>query len=150
MALVTAADLDVARIDEEWLITNMVAGSTELTLSLVGGSGSEGTEGCRRRGAPSAEPGDDRLVRAVGRLPAKVHTKLLIAFVGTAVLLVAVGAPRAARPRAIRRPRGRLGPLQERAAAYSKLQSDTAHVRLLLAENVDPTSIWSGRGTTDR
>ena len=37
-------------------------------------------------------PGDYRLVRAVGRLPARVHTKLLIAFVGTAVLLVAVGA----------------------------------------------------------
>ena len=30
-ALVTAADLDVARIDDEWLVTNMVAGSTELT-----------------------------------------------------------------------------------------------------------------------
>ena len=35
--------------------------------------------------------GDNLLVRAVGRLPAKVHTKLLIAFVGTAVLVVAVG-----------------------------------------------------------
>ena len=33
---------------------------------------------------------------------------------------------------------------------HGKLQSDTAHVRLLLAENVDPTSIWSGRGPTDR
>ena len=33
-------------------------------------------------------PGDYRVVRAVGRLPARVHTKLLIAFVGTAVLLV--------------------------------------------------------------
>ena len=31
MVLVTAADLDVARIDGGWLITNMVAGSTELT-----------------------------------------------------------------------------------------------------------------------
>jgi ketosteroid isomerase-like protein len=31
MALVTSADLDVARIDGRWLITNMVAGSTELT-----------------------------------------------------------------------------------------------------------------------
>jgi ketosteroid isomerase-like protein len=30
MALVTVADLDVARIDGEWLITNMVAGSTAL------------------------------------------------------------------------------------------------------------------------
>ena len=32
--------------------------------------------------------GDNPVVRAVGRLPLKVHTKLLIAFVGTAVLLV--------------------------------------------------------------
>jgi ketosteroid isomerase-like protein len=32
MVLVTAADLDVARIDGGWLITNMVAGSTELTV----------------------------------------------------------------------------------------------------------------------
>jgi ketosteroid isomerase-like protein len=31
MALVTSADLDVARINGKWLITNMVAGSTELT-----------------------------------------------------------------------------------------------------------------------
>jgi hypothetical protein len=30
VALVTVADLDVARIDGEWLITNMVAGSTTL------------------------------------------------------------------------------------------------------------------------
>ena len=30
MALVTAADMDVARIDGKWLVTNMVAGSTEL------------------------------------------------------------------------------------------------------------------------
>lgn len=31
MALVTSADLDVARINGRWLITNMVAGSTTLT-----------------------------------------------------------------------------------------------------------------------
>ena len=30
MAFVTTADLDVARIDGEWLITNMIAGSTTL------------------------------------------------------------------------------------------------------------------------
>ena len=30
VASVTVADLDVARIDGRWLITNMVAGSTEL------------------------------------------------------------------------------------------------------------------------
>ena len=30
LALTTVADLDVARIDGRWLITNMVAGSTSL------------------------------------------------------------------------------------------------------------------------
>jgi signal transduction histidine kinase len=90
--------------------------------------------------------GDNPLVRAVGRLPAKVHTKLLIAFVGTAVLLVAVGAL-GLRVLAQSDDRvGSLGPLQERAAAYGKLQSDTTHIRLLLAENVDPAfyEVWPG------
>jgi signal transduction histidine kinase len=81
-------------------------------------------------------PGDYRLVRAVGRLPARVHTKLLIAFVGTAVLLVAVGAL-GLRVLAQSNDRvGELGPLQERAAAYAKLQSDTSNVRNLLSENL--------------
>jgi signal transduction histidine kinase len=102
----------------------------------------------------SLNPGDNPLVRTVGRLPAKVHTKLLIAFVGTAVLLVAVGAL-GLRVLAQANDRvGRLGPLQERAAAYGKLQSDTAHVRLLLAENVGPDlyKFWPGAlpKTTDR
>ena len=81
-------------------------------------------------------PGDFRLVRAVGRLPARVHTKLLIAFVGTAVLLVAVGALGL---RVLAQSNDRvseLGPLEKRAAAYGKLQSDTANVRNLLAENI--------------
>jgi signal transduction histidine kinase len=101
--------------------------------------------------------GDNPLVRAIGHLPTKVHTKLLIAFVGTAVLLVAVGAL-GLRVLAQSNDRvGRLGPLQERAAAYGKLQSDIAHVRLLLAENVDrefykvwPGGLPTGRGATGR
>ncbi|HEX6581505.1 MAG TPA: histidine kinase dimerization/phospho-acceptor domain-containing protein, partial [Actinomycetota bacterium] len=85
-------------------------------------------------------PGDYRLVRTVGRLPARVHTKLLIAFVGTAVLLVAVGALGL---RVLAQSDDRvseLGPLQERAAAYGKLQSDTSNVRNLLAENLGRNS----------
>ena len=91
-------------------------------------------------------PGDYRLVRTVGRLPARVHTKLLIAFVGTAVLLVAVGALGL---RVLAQSNDRvseLGPLQERASAYGKLQSDTSNVRLLLAENLhgsaDFYAVW--------
>jgi signal transduction histidine kinase len=80
--------------------------------------------------------GDNPLVRAVGRLPAKVHTKLLIAFVGTAVLVVAVGLLGLRVLGESQDRVARLGALQERASAYGKLQSDASHVRLLLAENV--------------
>jgi signal transduction histidine kinase len=88
---------------------------------------------------------DNPLVRAVGRLPAKVHTKLLIAFVGTAVLLVAVGL---LGQRVLGQSNdrvGSLGALQQRAFAYGQLLSDTAHVRDLLAENPNPDfyKIWA-------
>ena len=77
------------------------------------------------------------LVRAVGRLPARVHTKLLIAFVGTALLLVAVGVS-GLRVLADSNDRvEQLGALQKRASAYGKLRSES-DVRPLLAENVDP------------
>jgi signal transduction histidine kinase len=79
--------------------------------------------------------GRDPLVRAVGRVPANVHTKLLIAFVGTSVLLVAVGLLGL---RVLGQSNDRVesvGPLQDRAIAYAKLQRDAEHIRLLLAEN---------------
>ena len=91
--------------------------------------------------------GDNPLVRAVGGLPAKVHTKLLIAFVGTALLLVAVGVL-GLRVLAQSNDRiGTLGALQEQTFAYGKLQSDTTNVRLLLAENVDRAffKLWPER-----
>jgi signal transduction histidine kinase len=102
------------------------------------------------RGAAVAERrrplsrGDNVAVRAVGRLPAKVHTKLLIAFVGTAVLVVAVGVLGL---RVLAQSNDRvtaLGALQERAAAYGELQSDTRQIRLLLAENPAPDfyTVW--------
>jgi signal transduction histidine kinase len=99
--------------------------------------------------------GDNAAVRAVGRLPAKVHTKLLIAFVGTAVLVVAVGMLGL---RVLAQSNDRvaaLGALQERAAAYGELQSDTRQIRLLLAENpgrdfytVWPRGLPRGRGAS--
>jgi HAMP domain-containing protein len=61
--------------------------------------------------------GSDPIVQAVGRVPAKVHTKLLIAFVGTSVLLVAVGVLGL---RVLGQSNGRvgsLGSLQERVSA---------------------------------
>jgi signal transduction histidine kinase len=81
-------------------------------------------------------PADNPLVRAVGRLPAKVHSKLLIAFLATALLVVAVGLLGL---RVLGQSNDRvetIGALQTRAFAYGQLQSDASHVRLLLAENV--------------
>jgi hypothetical protein len=65
-----------------------------------------------------------------------VRVKLLVAFVGTAVLVVVVGlfglrVLGQSHDRLVR-----LAALQERATAYGKLQSDASHVRLLNAQNV--------------
>jgi signal transduction histidine kinase len=86
----------------------------------------------RRLLSPAVNP----LVRAFGLLPSKVHTKLLIAFLATALLVVVVGllglrvlGQSNERVETIRT-------LQSRALAYGQLQSDALHVRLLLAENV--------------
>jgi signal transduction histidine kinase len=81
---------------------------------------------------------DNPLVRAVGRLPARVHTKLLVAFVGTAVLVVVVGLLGLRVLGQSNDRAERLAALQRRAFAYGKLHSDTSHVRLLLAENFTP------------
>ncbi|HEU5206969.1 MAG TPA: ATP-binding protein [Gaiellaceae bacterium] len=101
-----------------------------------------------RRGVPQGEtaagatqrrllsPADNPLVRAVGRLPAGVHVKLLVAFVGTALLVVVLGALGL---RLLGQSNERvetLGMLQQRAFAYGKLRSDAAHVRLLQAQHV--------------
>ena len=65
-----------------------------------------------------------------------MHTKLLVAFVGTVLLVVVLGLLGL---RLLGQSNERvetLGTLQERAFAYGKLQSDALHVRLLQAENV--------------
>ena len=101
--------------------------------------------------------GDNPVVRAVGRVPAKIHTKLLVAFVGTAVVVVVVGVLGL---RVLGQSNDRaetLGALQKRAFAYGKLQSDASHVRRLLAENqgedfykINPVSAPTGRGAAVR
>jgi signal transduction histidine kinase len=100
--------------------------------------------------------GDNALVRAVGRLPAKVHTKLLVAFVGTAVLVVAVGLLGLRVLGQSNDRAGRIGSLQERAFEYGKLQSRTQIVREALAENgtqgsrdISPGGFANGRGVRD-
>jgi signal transduction histidine kinase len=86
----------------------------------------------RRLLSPAGNP----LVRAVGRMPAGVRVKLLVAFVGTALLVVVVGVLGL---RLLGQSNERveaLGTLQVRAFAYGKLRSDALHVRLLLSQNV--------------
>ena len=81
-------------------------------------------------------PADNPVVRAVGRFPAGVHRKLLVAFVGTALLMVVLGALGL---RLLGQSNERvetLGTLQQRAFAYGKLRSDALHVRLLQAQHV--------------
>jgi signal transduction histidine kinase len=82
-------------------------------------------------------PADNPVVRAVGRVPAGVHVKLLVAFVSTALLVVVLGVLGL---RLLGQSNERvetLGKLQVRAFAYGKLRSDALHVRLLLAQNVE-------------
>ena len=103
------------------------------------------------------DPGNNPLVRGVGRLPANVHTKLVVAFVGTAALVVAVGLLGLRVLGEANNRAERLGALQERALAYGKLESYTRNVRLLLAQNPgsaflalnDPSIIPRGREPSD-
>jgi len=72
---------------------------------------------------------DNPLVQAVGRVPATVLTKLLVAFVGTVVLLVVLGVlglqvMRVSNERVVT-----LGDLQQRATAYRQVQSGIAGIQ---------------------
>jgi signal transduction histidine kinase len=89
-------------------------------------------------------PASDPLVRAVGRLPARVHTKLLVAFVGTALLVVVVAVLGLRLLGESNERVEALGTLQERAFAYGKLRSDAQHLRVLLHANVgeDFYKVW--------
>ena len=88
-------------------------------------------------------PADNPLVRAVGRVPAGVHVKLLVAFVGTALLVVVLGVLGLRLLGESNERVETLGTLQVRAFAYGKLRSDAGHVRVLLAQNVEGTSTRS-------
>ena len=79
--------------------------------------------------------GYDPVVEAIARVPATVHTKLLIAFVGTSVLLVAVGLLGLRVQGQSNDRAGSLGSLEERAFGIAGLQRDAWHLRGLLAQN---------------
>ena len=83
----------------------------------------------RRRGARD----ESLLVRAVGRAPVGVRTKLLVAFAGIAALLVVVAVLGL---RVLGQSNARvatLGTLQLRAAAYQALQAQAQQLRQLLS-----------------
>jgi signal transduction histidine kinase len=95
---------------------------------------------------------DNPLVRGVARLPVKVRTKLLIAFVGTSLLLVAVGL---LGQRVLGQSNDRVasvGPLQERAVEYSKLQEAARYLRGVLVQNRGPDLdvVWPGAAPKTR
>jgi signal transduction histidine kinase len=79
---------------------------------------------------------DNPLVRAVGWVPAKVRTKLLVAFAGIAVLLVVVGVLGLRVLGQSNSRVERLGTLQLRSAAYQSLQAQSQQLRQLLAIRV--------------
>jgi signal transduction histidine kinase len=77
-------------------------------------------------------PDDNPVVRAVARVPATVNRKLLVAFVSIVVLLVTVGVLGL---RVLGDSNDRietLGKLQQRTAAYQKLETYASELRLLV------------------
>jgi signal transduction histidine kinase len=100
----------------------------------------------------------DPLVRAVGRVPVTVRTKLLIAFVGTSLLLVAVGLLGQLVLGQSNDRVASVGPLQERAVQYGTLQAAAEHLKSILSQNLGPdfNVIWpeaapdEGRGAYSR
>ena len=97
-------------------------------------------------------PADNPVVRAVGRVPTGVHVKLLVAFVGTALLVVAVAMLGLRLLGQSNERMATLGKFEERAFAYGQLRSDARHVRLLLSGNVagDFSEVLTGRRLEDR
>jgi signal transduction histidine kinase len=93
-------------------------------------------EGRRRIGDP--------LGRAVARLPVKVRTKLLIAFVGTSLLLVAVGLLGQLVLGQSNDRVANLGALQVRASQYGQLLGEARYLRGVMAENAGPdfSVVW--------
>jgi signal transduction histidine kinase len=92
----------------------------------------------------------DPLVRAVARLPAPLRTKLLIAFVGTSLLLVAVGLLGQLVLGQSNDRVASVGPLQERAVQYGRLQAAAENLRDVLSQNVGfPYNlVWPGTAPT--
>jgi len=111
--------------------------------------------GARLPPAPAVRgQADNRLVRAVGRVPFTLRTKLLVAFAGIVALLVVVAVLGL---RVLGQSNSRvesLGTLQRRAATYQALQTQAQQLRELLslrAAGADPSyNSYSGRSLVAR
>ena len=79
---------------------------------------------------------ESRLVRAIARAPAKVRTKLLVAFLAIAMLLVLVGVVGLRFLGQSNAQVERLGTLQLRSSTYQTLQTQAEMLRQLLALRV--------------
>jgi signal transduction histidine kinase len=95
---------------------------------------------------------DNPLVRAVARIPWKVRTKLLLAFIGVVALFVVVGALSL---RVLGQSNARvehLGTLQLRAATYQTIQTQAQQLRQLLGLRVGANNpnfnLYNGVGST--
>src|SRR5947208_11030785 len=89
---------------------------------------------------------DNPLIRAVGRMPARVQTKLFIAFVTIVALLVVLLLLSL---RVLGESNARietLGQLQQRATKYQELQTDAAQLRLMLTIRAGGSDlkVWAG------
>ena len=103
-------------------------------MSQSGSPGGDGGAAVDSAPTPAARGrSDNPLVRAVGRMPAKVRTKLLVGFLGIVVLFVAVGTLALGVLSDSNARVERLGAVQQRASAYRGLQTEADQVRVLLA-----------------
>jgi signal transduction histidine kinase len=86
----------------------------------------------------------DPFVRAVARVPVNVRTKLLIGFVGTSLLMVAVGVLGQVVLGQANDRVANLGALQVRASSYGQIKGETKYVQDALAQNAGPdfSKVW--------
>jgi signal transduction histidine kinase len=91
-----------------------------------------------RVAAGRRRPISETLVRTVARLPVTVRTKLLIAFVGTSLLLVAIGLLGQLVLGQSNDRVASVGPLQERAVEYGRLKATAEYLHQVQSQNIGP------------
>jgi signal transduction histidine kinase len=91
-----------------------------------------------RVAAERRRPISETLVRTVARLPVTVRTKLLIAFVGTSLLLVAIGLLGQLVLGQSNDRVASVGPLQERAVEYGRLKAAAEYLHQVQSQNIGP------------